>query len=259
MGNEKKSVTALRCLGQVLCLMGCCWFLLPLFRGGFRLGACFGFGVCLLGFLLLSFFGRLSRQGGKRQAAARLLLSFYLLGLAWAGYLTGLMLSARVQTPPEGVPVIILGSQVYGPRRMGVALTNRVDRAFVYLEEHAQAVCICTGGQGEDEPCPESWTERNVLLDRGIAAERIFWEDRSENTRQNLVYAKEVVDREDLGQEFALVTQGFHMYRALQLGKSAGFVPYSLPAQTDPLLLPEYYGRELLSLTKWQVERLFLG
>ena len=32
----------------------------------------------------------------------------------------------------------------------------------------------------------------------------------------------------------------------------------SLVADTDPVLFPLYYGRELLSLTKWNLEQLFL-
>ena len=92
----------------------------------------------------------------------------------------------------------------------------------------------------------------------GIDEERIFLEDRSHNTRENLVFAKEIAEKQGLGEEVAIVTQGFHMYRATQLAKAAGFTPYSLVAETDPLLFPEYYGRELLSLTKWWVERLVI-
>ena len=70
--------------------------------------------------------------------------------------------------------------------------------------------------------------------------------------------AQEIAQEQGMGEEIAVVTQGFHMYRATQLAKAAGFTPYSLVAETEPLLFPEYYGRELLSLTKWQVEHLLL-
>ena len=84
-----------RILGLVLCGAGCVWFLLPLLRGGFRLGAVFGLAVCALGALLLVFYPRLARKGGWRNARVRLVACFYCLGLCWAGYLTGLMLSAQ--------------------------------------------------------------------------------------------------------------------------------------------------------------------
>ena len=118
--------------------------------------------------------------------------------------------------------------------------------------------CIVTGGQGKDEPCPEAVTEKNALVGMGIPEERIFVEDQSHNTRENLQFAQEIAQEQGMGEEIAVVTQGFHMYRATQLAKAAGFTPYSLVAETEPLLFPEYYGRELLSLTKWQVEHLLL-
>ena len=112
--------------------------------------------------------------------------------------------------------------------------------------------------QGRDEPCPEAVTQKNVLIKKGIEEERIFLEDRSRNTRENMIFAKEIAADQSMGEEVAIVTQSFHMYRATQLAKAAGFTPYSLIAETDHLLFPEYYGRELLSLTKWWVERLVI-
>ena len=46
------------------------------------------------------------------------------------------------------------------------------------------------------------------------------------------------------------------MYRAVRLAQWAGFEAEGLPAWTDPVIFPGYYGRELLSLTKWYVEEL---
>ena len=57
-----------RILGLVLCGAGYVWFLLPLLRGGFRLGAVFGLAVCALGALLLVFYPRLARKGGWKKA-----------------------------------------------------------------------------------------------------------------------------------------------------------------------------------------------
>lgn len=247
-----------RIAGCVLCGAGCVFFLLPLLRQGFGLGAAFGECVCLLGLLILLFYGKLSRQGGWKKAAARLAASFYCVGLAWVLYLTVLMFSAVYNTPPENTNVIVLGARVYSAERMSVSLSNRVERALSYLEENPESLCIVTGGQGRDEPCPEALTQKNALLAQGISEDRIFVEDQSSNTRENLRFAKEIAEEQGLGEEVAIVTQGFHMYRALQLAKAAGFTPYSLVAETDPLLFPEYYGRELLSLTKWQVEHRIL-
>lgn len=255
MGHWKKIANL---IGRLLCLAGCIWFLLPFLHGGFALGAAFGLCVCILGFLLLQFYPRLAQKGGWKKAVVRLISSFYVIGLLWAGYLTAMMLSAQYHTPPAGTNVIVLGAQVYSAERMGVTLSNRIDKAYEYLVANPEAKCIVTGGQGGDEPCPEALTEKNALLRMGISENRIYMEDKSKNTRQNMKLSREIADENNLGSEFVITTQGFHMYRALMLAESAGITPYSLVADTDPILLPEYYGRELLSLTKWHLERLVL-
>lgn len=254
----KRVLRVLRVLGCVLCGAGCVFFLLPVLRLGFSLGAAFGLFVCVVGLCLLLFFRRLSQQGGWKRVCVRLVTAFYVLGLCWAAYLTGLMFSATQNTPPPDTNVILLGAKVYGEESMGSSLRDRVNLAEEYLKENPQALCIATGGQGHDEPCPEAVTEKNVLVSRGVEEERIFLEDRSHNTRENFRYAKEIAQEQGMGEEVAVITQGFHMYRATQLAKAAGFTPYSLVARTDPLLFPEFYGKELLSLTKWWVERLVI-
>lgn len=245
-------------VGRFLCLGGCLWFLLPFLHGGFALGSAFGFCVCLLGFFLLLTYGRLSKRGGWRKALVRLTAAFYGIGLAWAVYLTALMGFAQFRTPPEGANVVVLGARVYSAERMGETLQSRINSAYQYLIEYPEAKCIVTGGQGRDEPCPEALTEKNALIRMGISEDRIYVEDKSKNTRQNLKFAKEIAQENGLGDKVALSTQGFHMYRALQLAESAGFTPYSLTAGTDWVLFPEYYGRELLSLTKFHAERFLL-
>ncbi len=254
----KKVRFILKIVGCVLCSAGCIWFLLPIAHGGFRLGACFGFGVCGLGIALLLLYRRFVEAGGWQKICARVLAIGYLLGLCWSAALTGLMFSVQFRTPPEGANVIVLGAQIYSAERMGVSLTGRVDKAAEYLLENPDAQCIVTGGQGGNEPCPESLTQKNALMRRGIDAGRIYMEDKSHNTRENMAYAMEIAQEEGLRTEVAVVTQSFHMFRALQLAENAGFTAYSLVAETDPLLFPEYYGRELLSLTKWIVQHLFL-
>lgn len=248
----------LRVIGCAACGAGAVWFLLPLLHGGFRLGAGFGVCVCGLGIALLTGYGKFVRGGGWKKTCARVLAVAYVLGLGWAGGLTGLMFSVQYRTPPEGVNVLVLGAQTYSAERMGVSLRARVDKAAEYLLDNPQSQCIATGGQGGNEPCPEALTEKNGLVRRGVEAQRIYMEDKSHNTRENMAFAKKIAEREGLGTEFAVVTQSFHMFRALQLAESTGFTAYSLVADTDPLLFPEYYGRELLSLTKWVVQHAIL-
>lgn len=251
----KRIATPLFCL---LCLTGILWFCLPLLRGGFASGSVFGIFICLYGLALALFYGRLAARGRWQKRLARTAAVLYCVGLAWAAFLTGLMFSYQAATPPQGLNVVVLGAQVYSEERMGSSLSNRVDKAYEYLRENPEVKCIATGGQGSNEPCPESLTEKNALTRMGIDPARIYMEDKSRNTRQNFQYAMEVAKREGLSTEVVVVTQDFHLFRSVQLAKAAGFTAYGLSAPTDPLLFPQYYGRELLSLTKWWAEKIFL-
>lgn len=245
-----------RALFVGICVVGILWFCMPILHGGFAEGSIFGVTVCTLGMAIALQYKKMVTKGGWQKVLVRLALAFYILGIGWAGYLTVLIVSYQAAPPPTGRNVIVLGAQVYSAERMGVSLRNRVDRAAGYLQENPESECIVTGGQGNNEPCAESLTARNALLRMGIEPERIFSEDKSRNTRENLEYAMETAQANGLSTEVVVVSQSFHLYRAVRLAESAGFTASGLAAETDPIIYPSYYGRELLSLTKWYIEEL---
>lgn len=240
----------------VLCAAGVLWFCMPILHGGFAEGSIFGVAVCGLGMAMALRYKRMAERGGWRKALVRTAAVLYALGICWAGYLTVLIVSYQAVTPPAGRNVVVLGAQVYSAERMGVSLGNRVERAYEYLQENPESKCIVTGGQGGNEPCAESLTARNALIRMGIDPGRVFTEDKSRNTRENLEYAMETAEKNGLGTEVVVVSQSFHLYRAVRLAESAGFNASGLAAETDPIIYPSYYGRELLSLTKWYIEEL---
>lgn len=255
MGKRMRKLCKMGFMG--LCGLGVLWFCLPLLHGGFGVGSAFGIGVCAAGIALAVLVPPFLRRGGVRRVLARIAVALYLVGLGWAGYLTALIVSYQAAAVPQGLNVVVLGAQVYSAERMGQSLTGRVDRAAEYLLANPQVQCIVTGGQGGNEPCPEALTAKNALIQRGVDPDRIYMEDKSHNTRQNLVFAMDIARERGLDTQVVVVSQSFHMYRAVRLARSAGFEAYGLPAETDPIIFPSYYGRELLSLTKWYLEELF--
>ena len=197
--------------------------------------------------------------GGRRKPVWLLaLLAAVLAALLSFAVLLGVVLSgAHDSITGEPKVMVILGCKVesWGP---SILLQDRLDKALDYLEHHPDLTIVASGGQGPDEHQSEAQCMYDYLTDHGVDGNQILLEDQSHNTRENLQFAQEIAQEQGMGEEIAVVTQGFHMYRATQLAKAAGFTPYSLVAETEPLLFPEYYGRELLSLTKWQVEHLLL-
>lgn len=248
---------ALKVIGILLAVVGVIWFCLPIKRHGFGLGSVFGICICLMLIFLILFYKKIADKGKKRKIFMRVITVLYVLGIAWCTYLTVQMNSVQSKTPPENTNIILLGAQVYTEDRISLSLRGRVDKAAKYLEENPEAICIATGGQGGDEPVTEAYAEKKALLKLGIAEDRIYLEDESHNTRENMENSLEIAQRENLGNEFGIVTQGFHMFRAMKLAESVGITPYAVTSNTDFYMFPSYYGRELLSLTKWHIEQIF--
>ena len=154
------------------------------------------------------------------------------------------MVTAAHREPAEDATVIVLGCKVkpYGP---SLSLQERIDAAYEYMTAHPDAVCIASGGQGRDEPMSEGECIRQQLIKKGIADERIYVEDRSTSTIENIRYSHEIVLEHGLSENIAIVTNNYHIYRAMQTAKSCGLEAGAVPAETLWILLPTYYVREL--------------
>lgn len=257
-GRPEKAKLGLR-LARVLLaagfLAGFLWFCLPLIYLHVQIGMLFGAGVCLCGFLLLTLGPRLAGHGRRKKVAVLLwvLSGLYVVFLGWIGFVAVKIDTAAAEDPPAGATVVVLGSRVYenGPSK---SLRARLDTALAYLEANPGSACVVTGGQGEDEPRTEASVQAEYLMERGIDPERIFLEEKSTSTEENFVYSLEIFESHDLPKQVAVVTQGFHMFRSMRLAEAAGYEAYGLPAYTDPLMYPDYFGREIMAVTKYYLD-----
>ena len=156
------------------------------------------------------------------------------------------------QEVPAGLDaIVVLGAQVRetGP---SVVLQYRLDAAAEYLKQNETTLCVVSGGQGENEPFPEAVGMRDYLIAHGIGEERILLEDRSLNTQQNIQFSKELLyGKEFLHGKIGIVTNNFHLYRALKLAKKQelGEV-YGIPAGCTPSFLPNNMLREFFGVLK---------
>lgn len=143
---------------------------------------------------------------------------------------------------------IVLGAQMKenGPSDV---LRRRLDAAVSYLEENPGTKVIVSGGRGADESASEAQGMREYLLEKGIAGERILTEDASANTRQNLEYSAGLLDREK--DSVVVVTNNFHVYRALGIARRLGYENISgLAGSTALSSLPNNLLREFFGVLK---------
>lgn len=168
----------------------------------------------------------------------------------YAVVLTFFMIKAQTDKPENPDAVIVLGCNVNGntPSRM---LKRRLDSAVIYLNENEDVVCIVSGGKGEDEKISEAQAMKEYLVDKGIDEGRILTEDKSVNTLENIKNSVALLGGNGSG-EIAIITDGFHQYRAGYIAESFGYDAAAINAQTDffnAVLMPTYYIREWMAIT----------
>lgn len=160
---------------------------------------------------------------------------------------TAFMIKAATAKPSENATVVVLGCRAYGSRP-SIMLASRLDAAYEYLTEHPDAICIVSGGQGPDESMPEAECMYLYLTEKGIAPERIYQENRSTSTRENLLFSQEIIEAEGLNTEIAIVTNEYHEYRAGMVADALEMEYSAVPARTPLWLFPTYYIRELYGI-----------
>ncbi len=160
------------------------------------------------------------------------------------------MVLANARRPSSGATVVVLGAALHGDRPSR-SLRVRLDAAVRYLRENPAAVCVVSGGQGRDEPCTEAAAMRAYLLEVGIAEERIYTEDRSTSTYENILFSKELIREKGLSPDIAIATQEFHQYRAQWFAKRAGITRVgALTARSRWDLIACYWMRDFFGICR---------
>lgn len=164
---------------------------------------------------------------------------------------SGLMIQAATKTPNANATAIVLGCRVYG-ERPSLSLVERLEAAYTYLSEHSEAVCIVSGGKGDGENISEAEAMYRWLTDKGIHASRIYKEEHSINTDENIRFSKELIEQNGLNENIAIITSEYHTYRAGMIAEKYNLSYGSAPGQTALWLFPTFYVRELYAiLAEW--------
>ena len=181
--------------------------------------------------------------------ARRAICTVCVAGALAAGGLCGLIFSAAAATPPAGLDaLVVLGAGLRPDGTPSEALAYRLDAALDYLEDNPGTVCVVSGGQGLGESRTEADAMYDYLLEQGLDAGRVPREDRSTSTAETVRNSAELLEP---GSSVGIVTNDFHLYRALRIAEKNGLAGASgLAAPSNPLYLPQSALRECAALAK---------
>ena len=149
--------------------------------------------------------------------------------------------------------LIVLGCRVKGDVP-SLALQKRADAAYFYLLKNPDCVAILSGGQGKDENISEAACLKKLLTDRGIAQSRLFCEELSTSTDENIRFSKKIIDENGFDTSVAIVTSEYHQLRAKHICEKNGLNFASISSKTKPLYLPTFLVRELMALINEKIK-----
>lgn len=236
------------------------FFITPMTGRLYDIGNILGLAVTLMFFAATVFWEPLYRLLKKlwRKKWGKVLITvptaILSLLIAYAVVLTGAMIGAAVNYPRSPDAVVVLGCKVGVTGNPSMMLQYRIEKAYEYLSDNTEVICVVSGGQGANEALSEAQVIKNHLVDRGIDPSRILMEDKSANTYENLEFSMNVLEENGIqAQNIAVVTDGFHQLRAHLMSRDIGVDAYAVSADTRFWLVPTYWVREWLALSKWFV------
>ncbi len=183
-----------------------------------------------------------------------LIAALLISALLCAAALIGFVYYMETHLPPrqDSDVIIVLGAQVKEDGTPSVALERRLTAALETYREDPQMI-ICCGAQGSNEPAAEGDVMRAWLLARGVRDEDAIAETKSFNTRENLNYAKDIMDQRGLSHAL-IVTSDYHVPRALALCRQVGIPATGKGSPSKPEYFIKNHIREGLSWIKFILE-----
>ena len=129
--------------------------------------------------------------------------------------------------------ILILGCRVMPNGELSYMLKDRLDKGIELYENNVAPKIIVSGDHGQTN-YDEVNAMKNYLIDKGIPSEDIFMDHAGFSTYDSVYRAKEIFCLSKM----VIVTQKYHLYRALYVTKSLEIEAYGVP--TDDI---KYYGQ----------------
>jgi len=149
--------------------------------------------------------------------------------------------------------ILILGCQVKEDGSLSLMLKDRLDKAIELYKNNMASKIIVSGDHGTEE-YDEVNAMKKYLIENDIKSEDIFMDHAGFSTYESMYRAKYIFEVEKI----IVVTQEYHLYRAVYIGNKLGIKTYGVPAEKI-----SYYGqagreiREILARNKDFIKCIF--
>lgn len=171
----------------------------------------------------------------RKKRLKKIFLAFiclFLLGAAvFCGINAAVVLTARphILTEEEACKldadcILVLGSSVYG-NTLAPTVENRVLTGLALYEGGASDRLLMSGDHGEKD-YDEVNSMKQYCVDKGIEANVIFLDHAGFSTYDSMYRARDIFGV----RKVIIVTQGYHLYRAIYIARALGMEAYGVAA-----------------------------
>ena len=139
--------------------------------------------------------------------------------------------------------LIVLGCKL-NDDKPGETLISRIDTAVSYLKENPDCKAVLSGGITKDNTVSEAAIMYDLLIERGIEPERLVKEEQAQDTYENFLYSKELID---VNKKICFCSSDYHIFRSRLMALKNGLKVKSICCRTPlaelviHLLLEEYF------------------
>lgn len=139
--------------------------------------------------------------------------------------------------------VVVLGAGIMG-KQVTPLLAARISRGIEIYRKNPGSKLIMSGGQGPNEEIPEAVAMAAYAEEMGVNKNDIIIEDKSRTTQQNLQFSHTLMKPDS---RFCIVTNSYHVYRALVLAKRQGLKCIGYGAKTKWYFTLNAFVREFIA------------
>ncbi|HBN38525.1 MAG TPA: YdcF family protein [Ruminococcaceae bacterium] len=231
-------------------------FVRPVFGVIFNIGSVLGAFLSLIAILVGIFLNKIidfckkHYQSKKGKILLNTFFTVFTIGLLCFSLTLGSIVTSAKTNAKNESTVIILGCAVRG-EKPSYTLNRRISTAYDYLTDHPDSVAVLSGGQGRGENISEAQCMYNVLTEKGIDPDRLYLEDKSTNTGENIAFSKQIIEENNLSTDIAVVSSDYHLKRATMICKKNGFDNvHRISSPSTYFDKPTFYLREVLGVVK---------
>ena len=168
----------------------------------------------------------------------RVLLGLLVLVLAYFAVATTLVAKWMGKDErPRVDAIVVLGAAQYDGRPSAI-YRARLEHALGLYGDGVAPLLVFTGGKEEGDRFTEGGSGARWALEQGVPASAVLSEEKSRTTYQNLAGAGQALRRRHPGggrPRIVIVSDPFHMFRAVRQAADLGMDAYPSPTRTSPL------------------------